>query len=164
MNIKELLEIAKEKNFSIKDLSLIDLLPSEIDGIFVSIDENRPVLYLPENFTGEKLVRWKKDRGGILYKDIKNYLNESIKPEYVMFEGEGKKIIARVIDDSQIESFKNSKLLHGKIKDVYYMILKEVKENNKGSVEFNHNTTDNDNNKILTEEGQKRSFKKLFED
>jgi hypothetical protein len=128
MDISKLLEAVEEKNLSIKDLQITDIVPNVIDDVVVTIKEQRCEKYLPHNMPGEKFGFWKKGRGGIFYKDIVKSLAGKTAGKYVLLEGDGKKIIARLIEEHEAEIFYLLELIDGKIKDKPYMILRTIAE------------------------------------
>ena len=62
----------------------------------------------------------------ILYKDLKKSLTNEPHGNYVLLEGDGNIMIARLIEDEELEMFELLKLIDGKIKDKAYMRLRYI--------------------------------------
>jgi len=128
MDLKKLLDAIEEKNLSIKDLQISDIVPNVIDNVVITVKEQRCEKHLPSNMSGEKFGFWKKGRGGVFYKDVIKFLMGKECGKYVLLEGEGEKSISRLIEDDEIEVFALLKLIDGKIKDKPYMVLRNINE------------------------------------
>jgi len=116
----------EEYNYIIKDLKIKDLIPNVIENVII-LNNDKVEIHLPNEMSGLSLKIWMKGRGGVFYNDIKKKINSN----YVLLQGEGKKIIARLIEDNEIEQFNIFNLIDGKIKDKPYMILKKLNEDEK---------------------------------
>ena len=100
---------------TIKDMDMDQLIPNNIDGIIIYMEEGRLILEIPSSMTGEGYLRWRRGRGGVFFKDLK-----SRKANYVLIEGEGEKLIARIIEEDEEIPW------DGVIKDKKIMILKKL--------------------------------------
>jgi hypothetical protein len=108
-------------------MKMEELLPSNIDGVFVSIsDSGKRQTLLPINMTGESYNKWKKGRGGIFHHDVFLWTNKKEHGKYLFMESGEEQIIIRLIDDNELDDFGSRKLIQGKIKDKPYMIFKNL--------------------------------------
>jgi len=128
VEIQKILDTVQERNLSIKDLKMNEIIPNVIDEVVITISEKRCELSLPLDMTGEKYRKWKKGRGGIFYKDVLKVVENKSCGNYVLLEGNGDRFIARLIEDNEIEAFNVLKLIDGKIKDKAYMKLRNIKK------------------------------------
>lgn len=113
-----------EQIAQVKDVHIKDIVPNQIDGVTIDVVDGRREIYLPVGMSGEKFLTWKKHRGGIFYKDIFSWLAGDPCGKYIQATGEGVDLILRVIDDEDLSAFQLRRLVHGKVKDQYVMILK----------------------------------------
>ena len=119
----------QDKNYSIKDLKIEELIPNNIDGVIVSINEDgRRQTNLPFTMTGERYNKWKQDRGGVFHKDVFLWIQKKEHGKYIFMESGNEKLIVRLINDNELENFESRKLIQGKIKDKPYMIFKNLSE------------------------------------
>lgn len=128
MNNQKILDAIEEKNLIIKDLNLKQIIPNLIEGVIVTLVDEKLQLHMPSDMLEEKYQIWKKGRGGVFVKDIKNKEKNF---HYVILSGEGIRIIARLIEEDEIERFNDLKLIDGKINNKPYMKLKIVREGEK---------------------------------
>lgn len=132
MDTQELLKIADEQNIYIRDVDLRDLVPNVVDNVVVTLKEkeetNECVIYIPMAYTGEKLAKWKKGRGGVFSKDVKRLSLGKPHGKYVILEGEGRRLIARIVGEEEMETFGYLKVIDGKIKDVSYTVIRELRD------------------------------------
>lgn len=117
---------ANELDLNVKDLNIQDLLPNNIDNVILTLDENSCIINLPKNMTGFDLKKWKCNKGGIFYKDVKLFLTNKQHGQYCLLNEENYQTIIRIIEDDEIESFNTLGLINGKIKDKAFMVLKHV--------------------------------------
>jgi len=128
MDIEKILDAVEEKNLSIKDVKIDELVPNEVDGIIIGLVDNELQLHLDKDCTGAAYVKWKNGRGGIFYKDLKNWFHNKNHGQYVLLSGEDDKItIARLIEEEEVTVFDTLKLIDGKIKDKPYMRFRTIK-------------------------------------
>lgn len=136
---KEKIKPIEDENYIIEDLSISSLVPNNIDNFIVLIQDDRHVLILPNTYTGLQFSNWRKGRGGIFSKDVLNHtlMKESKVGRYILVKGEGKNFIARLISEEEKDKFSILKLIDGQIKDVSYMILKnlDVEDKKHGIIE-----------------------------
>ena len=62
MDIEKILDAVEEKNLSIKDVKIEELVPNEIDGIIIGYIDNELQLHLANDITGERYRKWKNGR------------------------------------------------------------------------------------------------------
>jgi len=105
-----------------------EMLPNNIDGIHINIEDGRRVINMPPLMTGEQFGKWKKSRGGIFSKDVFRWIRGEDHGNYVLLEGEGKKLILRLIEDENLEDFKILKLVQGRLVDKFYMKFKDLSD------------------------------------
>jgi len=131
MDVKKLLEAIEEKNLSIKDLQILKLVPNVVDDVVIGIPNGHVEAYLPKDMSGDRYKKWLKGRGGIFYRDLNRANSNRPHGKYVLLEGNGSRMISRLIDDDEIEFFSVLKLIDGKIKDLPYMIIRTLEEDDK---------------------------------
>jgi len=120
----------EDYNYTIKDLSIEEIVPNNIDNYLVSIYENHHLIVLPNSVMGEQFKNWKKSRGGQFSKDVLYYTLKKFEQvaKYVLIKGNGKYFIARIIAEEEKLDFEALKLIDGQIKDISYMILRHLNE------------------------------------
>lgn len=127
MEIRKLLEAIEEKDMSVKDVDIKDIIPNVIGEVVINVNEkNEGVLFIPSGMSGEKMKHWMKNKGGVLYKDLKKSINNQPHGNYVILKDSESKYIARLIDDNELEAFSHLKLVDGKIKDKPFMKLRTI--------------------------------------
>lgn len=126
MDLTKILEAVEEKNLSIKDVKIEELVPNVVDDIIIIIPNGECMLNLPSNMSADKVKKWKKGRGGMFYKDVKRNLRGESCGQYVVLEGDGKKTIARLIEEEELETFNLLNIIDGKIKDKAFMIVRNL--------------------------------------
>ena len=105
-----------------------EMLPNNIDGIHINVEDGKRVINMPIMMTGEQFGRWNKGRGGVFSKDVFKWNKGDEHGNYVMLEGDGKKLILRLIEDENLEDFQMLKLVQGKLVDKFYMKLQDLSE------------------------------------
>ena len=127
MNVEKILEAVEEKNLSIKDVDIVELIPNVIDDVIIIVLPDKTcMLDIPNSMTGDKVKKWKKSRGGVFFKDVKQFIKDEAHGNYVVLEGDGRKIVARLIEEDELEIFSHLNIIDGKIKDKAYMIVRNV--------------------------------------
>jgi hypothetical protein len=121
----------EEINYTIKDLVIDEIIPNVIDNFMVTIFEDHHTIVIPPTITGIQLKAWSRGRGGIFSKDILNYTLGQKYGQYVLIKGDKIYCIARLILEEEIPTFNTFKLIDGQIKDVSYMILRNLKEDDR---------------------------------
>lgn len=138
------------ENYSIKDLNIPEIVPNYIDNYLIYIDEDgHHTLHLPLNEVGTQFKNWKKSRGGIFSNDVLNFCIKKSHGKYIQIKGNGINFIARLVSESEEDLFKSLKLIDGKVKDIPYMILRNLDEtesltNIKSSITINDFITEPD--------------------
>jgi hypothetical protein len=124
-------EMGQEKilNYTIRDLKIEELCPNSINGVIVSIVNNKSEIDLPPNMTSEFFRKWIRGTGGMFSRDVSKHAKGKKSAKYILMEGEGERSILRLIDDEELELFESLKLIDGKVKDKPYMLLKNLAEN-----------------------------------
>lgn len=114
-------------NYTLRNLEISEICPNVIDNVIVSLgDDKKAVKSLPPSMNNEAFKKWVKGKGGIFAKDINRFYNNKISGRYILLEGEGERTILRIIEDEELLSFEQNKLVDGRIKDMPYMILKNL--------------------------------------
>ena len=121
----------EDKNDSVIDLNIADIIPNVIDNYFVSIVDTHHTIFLPMNATGLHFRNWYRGKGGVYSKDVLNFTLNKPHGKYVIIKKDNMSFIARLIDDEEELSFKTMKLVDGYIKDRPYMILKNLQNGEK---------------------------------
>lgn len=99
----------------------------------------RIFLYFEEGFDSDYGNVWRNDVGGVLQKELKKQDPEIYELIDVNFRALMKKI-----SEDELESFRDNNLIHLKIDDDYYVIIRIIKPNGFYSVKDMHNDYDND--------------------
>lgn len=129
-NMKNM-EISEDTNFAVKDLEIKNIIPNIIDDVIINYSNVNHELYLPADMGSISWKNWLNGRGGIFAKDSNMYFKGKAIPKYVLLENSEEKIIARLIRDEEMEAFETLKLINGKIKDKFYMVLKKLQKDEK---------------------------------
>ncbi|MFA5152818.1 MAG: hypothetical protein WC554_09685 [Clostridia bacterium] len=134
--MKKQTENQENNDFSVKDLSIEELIPNTFDNCIVTIFEGHHTLDMPVTMTGMVFSNWLKTKGGIFSKDVFRHTHNKLTVgKYVLFNGYNKKFIARLITEDERLLFESLNLIDGYFKDVPYMILKYLdKDHNLTSV------------------------------
>lgn len=115
-------------NYTLRSLEISEICPNVIDNVVVSLgDDKKAMKNLPITMNNEAFKKWVKGKGGIFSKDINRFYNGKTTGKYILLEGEGERTILRIIEDDELLSFEENKLVDGRIKDRPYMILKNLK-------------------------------------
>jgi len=120
----------EDYNYTIRDLTIEEIVPNNIDNYLVSIYGGHHLIVLPNSVMGIQFKNWKRSRGGqfsrdVLYHTLKKYEDVG---KYILVKGDGQYFIARLIAEEEKLKFEALKLIDGKIKDVPYMILRHLNE------------------------------------
>jgi hypothetical protein len=115
-------------NYTLRTLDINEICPNSIEGVIISIDNGKLRADIPSTMTSGVFQHWGKRKGGIFSKDIKRYIKGNPCGIYILMEGEGegKRIILRLIDDEEFPDFEIKELVDGKVKDKPYMVLKTL--------------------------------------
>ena len=130
-NKKTKSEQNEDVTYKIKDLSIKDITPNVIDNYLVVILDEHQTIVIPSTTTGMQFKAWRRTRGGIFAKDVLNYALNKPCGKYVLIKGKDMRCIARLITEEENMIFSTLRLIDGQIKDMPYMILKNLKENEK---------------------------------
>lgn len=174
MEIQKILDVVEEKNLIIKDLEIKNIIPNAIDNVIISYDGEKCITILPNSMAGTNYKNWKNSRGGIFFKDVRNYFNSKKCGKYVLLNDNGVKIIARLIEEYELDIFNTLKLINGKIKDKAFMKLKTIKDDILTSTQITKDDIEvenepkiiitNENNSSASEDGDEQGNVSLFED
>lgn len=124
MDIKKILEAIGEKNLSIKDLDVLSIVPNAIEGVVITVIDGAPHAHLPKDMNGDRYKKWIRGRGGIFFKDVKKKIANKECGKYILLEGDGRRMIARIIEETELDLMKA--LIDGKIKDTSYTVLRTL--------------------------------------
>ena len=119
-----------EADYSVKDLKIQDLVPNTFYNVIVAISDGRHILDMPPNMIGLSFKNWLKTPGGIFSKDVLKYTRHKPHGKYVLYVGETRKFVARLIEGDELLLFESLNLIDGYFKDKPYMILKDITDNN----------------------------------
>jgi hypothetical protein len=120
--------LEETENVIIKDLAISQIIPNLVDDVVVGIFEGKVESYLPRTMSGDKYRRWYLGKGGIFYKDVKNFNNNKSAGQYVLISNNESKFIARLIEEHEFDMFKLRNIIDGTIKDKQYMIVRHLDE------------------------------------
>lgn len=125
-------EIENDRNdIVVKDLNINQIIPNMIDNFLITIIDDHHTLVIPSNITGDIFAIWKKNRGGIFSFDVLQYSLNKSHGKYIQIKSNNLNCIARVITDDELNYFESKKIIDGKIKDMHYMILKNLENGQK---------------------------------
>ena len=110
-----------ENNINVRDLLIDELIPNAFENCVVTIFEGHHTLDMPTTMTGMVFSNWMKTKAGVFSKDVFRYTNNKPCGKYVLYEGHGRKFVARIINDDELLLFESLKLVHGHFKDVPYI-------------------------------------------
>jgi hypothetical protein len=117
------------RNYSIKDLQIEELVPTNIEGVSINVVNKIREIGLPLLMGGEQFTKWKNRKAGPFYRDLFLWAKGRDHGKYVSMEEGDEKLIVRLIDENEYDDFAARKLVHGKIKDKPYMILQNLSKN-----------------------------------
>jgi hypothetical protein len=141
-----------------------------INGIKLIINEyNKIEKVLAYNVNGFALKLLKNSVGGVFEQDLKIYFKTNVFPEYFIYKEDEQNLIIRLISEDELKDFNIKKLVHGKIKDVNYMVLKDFNIKESRNEELLEKTTiepinDPDPTELLDELISTEHNISLFED
>lgn len=125
---KKQMENPENESFNVTDLSIEQLIPNTFENCIVTVFEGHHTLDMPITMTGMVFNNWLKTKAGIFSKDVHRFTNNKPHGKYVLYEGLANKFIARIINEDELLMFETLKLVDGHLKDVPYMILKHIKD------------------------------------
>jgi hypothetical protein len=131
MNEKTDIQSEELNDYTIKDLTIDEIVPNVIDDFIVTIFEDHHTIFLPSTTTGIQFKVWNRGRGGVFSKDVLKHTQKKKTGQYIIIKGNEVRCIARLITEEEQSLFGSLKLIDGKIKDIPYMILKNLKEDEK---------------------------------
>jgi len=117
--------------YSAEDINIKELIPNVIDNFVVTIVDDHHTVILPPNINGQQFTVWNKGRGGVFSRDVLKYSRGQKPGKYVVIKEGNRKFIARVINEEEMFQFKTLKLANGQVKDITYMFLKEINDDEK---------------------------------
>jgi len=101
---------------------------NNIDGVALTVENGRVESIVSSNMSGLHLKMWKNNRGGVLKKDIQEFYKIGVFPEYFIISDGTNKFLIRIIDEDEEQYFVIRNLIHGKLKDANYMILRDFNQ------------------------------------
>jgi len=120
--------ISTEDNVSIKDLSILEIVPNQVDGVLVLAPiDGKVTCHIPQDMNGERYKRWRNGKGGLFFSDVKRQVEGKKVASYVLLDN-GKKSIFRIASDSETGKLKDAGLLDGKLKDKFYTVIRDLEE------------------------------------
>jgi len=114
------------ENLNIKDLDIADLIPQAFNGTVVSVLDDKHVIYLPDGMDGAKFKTFRKSNGGVFNRDVLAWRRGKEHGKYLLIEGNGERKIVRLIEDEEMLLFQTFKLIKGIVKDIRYMLLRNL--------------------------------------
>lgn len=124
---KELIQTAlQEKDHNFKPIEIENLIPGIYDNVTISIKDGCHCLMIPQNMDRLKFKLWKISSSGIFSRDLLRKIKGKSIGEWIKIKSKNYKTIIRLIKENELEEFENLSLIHGKIKDSYYMHLKTL--------------------------------------
>lgn len=124
--MKENNEVTLE--YSITDIDIKDLVPNVIDNVIINIIDGKHTIFLPGDMTSMQFTNFNNGKGGVFSKDVLHYTKGTPYGKYILVEDDEIKIVCRLIEEEEWLKFQVSGLIHGTIKDMSYMILKELQK------------------------------------
>ena len=116
----------QEDGHKVTPISIESLAPGKYRNVTVKLVEGRHLLQIPSNMDGSRFKLWKRTDAGIFSRDLLRFTKGKASGEWLLIQGKKYTSVVRLIDDSENTDFDGLMLLHGKIKDAYYMHLKTV--------------------------------------
>lgn len=113
-------------NWTIKKISIEDIMPLAQDNIAVYVIDNRHTIALSSNVGTIALKNFIKSRIGIYSKDIKRYTRGKSIGEYMLLTSETEKLIVRLVKDEELADFELKGFIDGKLKDSKYTVIKKL--------------------------------------
>jgi len=120
----------QENGHKVSPINIKELLPGIYNEVIVRLQNDKHLLNLPENMDSDRFKFWKKTAAGLFSRDALRFTREKPSGEWLLIEGKNYKTVVRLLDADEHEEFTALKLVHGKIKDKYYMHLKTVVNGN----------------------------------
>ncbi len=112
---------------SIKDLTMNDIIPNIVDDVIIKMNNYKIEKYLPSDMGGDRYRRWMNGKGGVFFKDAKDFSKQKLHGSYALVTyDDNSRAIIRLINDEENESF--SILADGKIKDRQYIIMRTLSD------------------------------------
>lgn len=125
--MKEIKE-SEAAEYIVTDIDIKDLVPNVINNVVINIIDGRHTIFLPSDMTSMQYNSFTNGKGGVFSKDVNNYTKGKPVGKYVIVEKPDSKVIIRLISEEEWLKFQVAGLINGTIKDVSYMILKEIEK------------------------------------
>jgi len=126
--MKEVKKIESE-DYSVSDININELIPNVINNVVINVIDGKHTIFLPGDMTSMQFSNFTNGKGGIFSKDVLHYTKGLPYGKYILVEREETNLICRLIEEEEWLKFQVAGLLNGTIKDLPYMILKEVAKN-----------------------------------
>lgn len=128
MTSREMNKHYKYDGENVKDLSIEEIFPTVIDNVVINLIDDHCTLFLPPDMTGMQFGQFMNGKGGVMSMDYKNFLEGKPHGKYAIFEHERGRAVIRFVEDDEWLKFEVSKLIHGKVKDRSYTVVRELEE------------------------------------
>lgn len=119
--------ITEDDEYTIKDLNIKQIIPNIVDNYLITILEDHHTIVMPSNVTGMQFKEWSRGRGGVFSRDVLYYSLKRKTGKYILIKGKDIYCIARIISDEEQEMFNDLKIIDGQLKDIIYMLLRNLK-------------------------------------
>lgn len=138
IKIRPVSPIAFQEDHDIKEIHMLNLIPFYGNRVVVREDNGEHVTNIPEDMDGLKFKKWLQTPSGIFSKDLLAWTREKAEAKYFMIKSNNMQSVVRLIDEEEVLKMNALGLLHGKLKDSYYMHLKTVgiNQNIRGSERY----------------------------
>jgi hypothetical protein len=117
----------EEADHKISTMELVELIPGIYGTVTFRTDSDLYVLHIPENMDGSRFKFWRKTAAGLFLRSLKQLRKGNPSGEWLLIESKSYKSVVRLIESEELDEYKALRLVHGKIKDKYYMHLKTVR-------------------------------------
>lgn len=115
-----------EEDHKMTTKNVQELVPGRYKGVMISITNGKHNMVIPETMDRERYGLWKRSPAGIMSRDLMRMRRGKDSSEWVLVESKDLTTLVRLIKEDELEEFEGLKLIHGKIKDSYFMHLKTV--------------------------------------
>jgi hypothetical protein len=113
-------------DYNVVDIDITDLVPNVIHNVVINLLDGKHTLFIPGDMTSMQFNNFNNGKGGVFSKDVLHYSKGTPYGKYVLVEQEETNLICRLIEEDEWLKFQVAGLLNGTVKDMPYMLLKEV--------------------------------------
>ena len=123
--MKEIKEI-ESPDYNVVDIDIKELIPNVVNNVIVNIVDGKHTIFLPGDMTSMQFTNFNNGKGGVFSRDVLHYTKGQPHGKYILIEQPETNLVCRLIEEEEWLKFQVSGLINGVIKDMPYMLLKEV--------------------------------------